>query len=148
MKLRLPAALLVFVFAASLLLSFGLSSAMAARLNVTIDLSNQIMQVQADDQVLHNWIVSTARRGYRTPIGTFRPLRLERVWYSTVYDNAPMPYSVFFHRGYAIHGTTEISKLGRPVSHGCVRLHPDNARMLFELIRRYGRSATTIVVRP
>jgi lipoprotein-anchoring transpeptidase ErfK/SrfK len=98
--------------------------------------------------VLHNWIVSTARRGYRTPIGTFRPLRLERVWYSTVYDNAPMPYSVFFHRGYAIHGTTEISKLGRPVSHGCVRLHPDNARMLFELIRRYGRSATTIVVRP
>jgi lipoprotein-anchoring transpeptidase ErfK/SrfK len=98
--------------------------------------------------VLHNWIVSTARRGYRTPIGTFRPLRLERVWYSTVYDNAPMPYSVFFHRGYAIHGTIEISKLGRPVSHGCVRLHPDNARMLFELIRRYGRSATTIVVRP
>jgi lipoprotein-anchoring transpeptidase ErfK/SrfK len=148
MRVDLQAALVALAFAASLLLSLGLSSAMAARLNVTIDLSSQMMQVQADDHVLHDWIVSTARRGYRTPIGTFRPLRLERVWYSTVYDNAPMPYSVFFHRGYAIHGTTEISKLGRPVSHGCVRLHPDNARMLFELIRRYGGSATTIVVRP
>ena len=148
MKLRLPARLMASLFAASFLLAPGISTAAAARLNVTIDISRQSMQVDVDEHLLHNWSVSTARPGYRTPIGTFRPRRLERVRYSTVYDSAPMPYSVFFHRGYAIHGTTEISKLGRPVSHGCVRLHPDNARVLFEMIRRYGKSAITIVVRP
>jgi lipoprotein-anchoring transpeptidase ErfK/SrfK len=135
MRLRLHAWLTVSAFAAGLLVAPGVSTAMAARLNVMIDLSSQSMLVEADAHVLHSWTVSTARRGYRTPAGTFRPRRLERVWYSSIYDNAPMPYSVFFHRGYAIHGTTEISKLGRPASHGCVRLHPDNARVLFELIR-------------
>jgi len=138
---------LIMLACATLPLVRAASGAAAAQLNVTIDLSSQSMQVGADNHVLHNWSVSTARPGYRTPIGTFRPNRLERVWYSSIYDNAPMPYSVFFHRGYAIHGTTEISKLGRPASHGCVRLHPDNARTLFELIRSYGKSATTIIVR-
>lgn len=147
MRLDLQTALVALAFAATLLLASGISTATAARLNVTIDISRQSMQVVGDGQVLHSWTVSTARRGYRTPVGTFRPRRLERVWYSSIYDNAPMPYSVFFHRGYAIHGTTEISKLGRPTSHGCVRLHPDNARVLFELIRRYGKSGTTIIVR-
>lgn len=146
MTLRLRTTLIVLACAALLLVPAA--SRAAARLSVTIDLSSQSMQVEADHHVLHNWAVSTARPGYRTPIGTFRPSRLERVWYSSIYDNAPMPYSVFFHRGFAIHGTTEISKLGRPASHGCVRLHPDNARTLFELIRSYGKSATTIIVRP
>ncbi len=148
MKHRLRTALEASAFAISLTLAPVTSTALAAGLNVTIDLSSQSMQVEADGRVLHDWAVSTARRGYRTPIGTFRPRRLERVWYSSIYDRAPMPYSVFFHRGYAIHGTTETAKLGRPVSHGCVRLHPNNARVLFDLIRSYGRSETTIVVRP
>ena len=139
--------LIVLACAASLLLAPGVSDAAAARLKVTIDLSSQSMRVEVDNQVLYDWPVSTARPGYRTPIGMFHPSRLERVWYSTIYDNAPMPYSVFFYGGYAIHGTTEISKLGRPASHGCVRLHPTNARTLFELIRSHGKSATTIVVR-
>ena len=79
----------------------------------------------------------TGRQG-----AVFVPVRLERVWYSTIYDNAPMPFSIFFHRGYAIHGTNEIRNLGIPVSHGCVRLHPDNARKLFDLVLRYGKANT------
>ena len=93
------------------------------------------------------WQVSTARRGYRTPVGSFRPIRLERSWYSRKYDWAPMPYSVFFLGGYAIHGTTEIKRLARPVSHGCIRLHPNNAAKLFGLIRQVGRNNTRILFR-
>jgi hypothetical protein len=57
-----------------------------------------------------------------------------------------MPHSIFFHGGYAIHGSYEISHLGGPASHGCVRLHPDNATTLFELVERQGPSNTRIVV--
>lgn len=124
------------------------SGAWAARLNVDIDLSEQRMTVRLDARTLYYWPVSTARVGYRTPTGTFRPYRLERMWYSTIYDYAPMPYSIFFYGGYAIHGTTEISRLGRPASHGCVRLHPDNSRALYYLVRKVGMNETRIVVRP
>jgi lipoprotein-anchoring transpeptidase ErfK/SrfK len=119
-------------------------SAIAANVDVAIDLSRQQMRVSVLGHPTYRWSVSTARPGYRTPTGTYHPVRLERTWYSTIYDNAPMPYSVFFSGGYAIHGTTEISRLGRPVSHGCVRLRPDNARTLFNLVQRYGAADTSI----
>lgn len=125
----------------------GAPAALAASVNVTIDLSDQRMYVSAPGRT-YTWATSTARRGYRTPVGTYRPIRLERTWYSRKYNMSPMPYSIFFRGGYAIHGTTEIKSLGRPASHGCVRLHPDNARILFDLVRRFGKSATRIVVRP
>jgi len=112
----------------------------------SIDLSDQVMTVSIDGAPAYAWAVSTARPGYRTPLGEYHPIRLERQWYSTKYDNAPMPHSIFFYGGYAIHGTTEIASLGRPVSHGCVRLHPDNARTLFELVRESGFDHTTIAV--
>lgn len=118
----------------------------ADSVEIGIDLSAQRMQVSILGRPTHVWAVSTARPGYRTPRGRFRPVRLERVWYSTIYDNAPMPFSIFFHRGYAIHGTTEIRNLGDPVSHGCVRLHPKNARKLFDLVLRYGKANTLITV--
>ena len=120
--------------------------AWAARLYAVIDISNQRMSVSLDGARLHHWKTSTARSGYRTPRGTFKPKRLERIWYSSKYDNAPMPYSVFFYGGYAIHGTDDLKNLGRPASHGCVRLHPDNARTLYNLIRKIGMSGTRIVV--
>lgn len=122
------------------------AAAAAARLNVVINLSSQTMRVETDGRAVYRWPVSTARKGYRTPTGTFRPQRLERVWYSTIYHRSPMPWSIFFHRGYAIHGTTEVKNLGRPASHGCVRLHPDNARTLFELVLAYGKGKTSIVI--
>jgi lipoprotein-anchoring transpeptidase ErfK/SrfK len=117
-----------------------------ADLRAVIDLSEQRLHVYLDGVHRYTWLTSTARRGYRTPVGSYRPIRLERSWYSRKYDWAPMPYSVFFYGGYAIHGTTEIRNLGRPVSHGCVRLHPNNASILFDLVRRYGSANTRIVV--
>jgi L,D-transpeptidase catalytic domain len=97
-------------------------------------------------QPRYNWRVSTARHGYITPPGTYRPQMMARRWFSRLYYNSPMPYSIFFHGGYAIHGTYEISRLGGPASHGCVRLDPDHAAILFELVEREGMSRTTIVV--
>jgi len=91
-----------------------------------------------------NWAVSTARPGYRTPTGTFKPTALFRYHASTIYSGSPMPYSIFFLRGYAIHGSYETKYLGRPASHGCVRLHPSNAAALYSLVKTYGPSNTVI----
>jgi lipoprotein-anchoring transpeptidase ErfK/SrfK len=111
-----------------------------------IDLSTQRMTVKVNGKAQYHWAVSTARPGYRTPIGSFRPKRLERVWYSSIYENAPMPHSIFFLGGYAIHGTNEVNNLGRPVSHGCVRLHTRNARTLYELVQMRGAANMRIVL--
>jgi lipoprotein-anchoring transpeptidase ErfK/SrfK len=126
----------------------GTPGASAAEIvRAEIDLSEQRLYLFVDGGLRDIWPVSTARRGYRTPVGSFRPIRLERSWYSRKYDWAPMPHSVFFLGGYAIHGTTEIKRLGRPVSHGCIRLHPANAASFFNLVRQAGKSDTRIVIR-
>src|SRR3954454_11478607 len=107
------------------------SAAIVAR----IDNSSQRMRVYVDGGLAYVWPVSTARRGYRTPAGHYRVQRMERMWYSRKYDMSPMPHAMFFRGGYAIHGTYSIRQLGRPASHGCVRLHPGNARTLFGLVQ-------------
>ena len=145
--LRRWGAILAFALAAWLVLAGG-ATARDAALIVDIDLTSQRMRVDVDSGALHVWPVSTGRRGYPTPRGRFSPIRLEAKWYSRKYDNAPMPHSIFFHAGYAIPGTTEIRNLGRRASHGCVRLHPDNARILFDLVRQYGAANTLIVIHP
>ncbi|GAB4535905.1 MAG: L,D-transpeptidase [Roseibium sp.] len=119
----------------------------AQQVTATIDLSEQRLYLHVDGRLTGKWPVSTARKGYRTPVGSYRPTRLERDWHSRKYDWAPMPYSIFFLGGYAIHGTTDLKNLGRPASHGCIRLHPDNAERLFNLVQRVGKSSTRIVVR-
>lgn len=122
------------------------SEAKAATIVAKIDLSDQKMRVYINGIPRHSWPVSTARRGYRTPVGTFRPGRMHKRYFSKKYHNSPMPYSVFFYGGYAIHGTTAIKYLGRPASHGCVRLHPENAARLFSLISQNGKQNTKIIV--
>jgi lipoprotein-anchoring transpeptidase ErfK/SrfK len=117
-----------------------------AAIVVDIDRSSQTMSVMVDGYPRYQWRVSTARRGYVTPPGSYRPQMMARRWFSRRYYNSPMPHSIFFYRGYAIHGTYEISQLGGPASHGCVRLDPDHAAILFELVEREGTSRTTIVV--
>lgn len=136
-----------FVFSA-LFVVFLLSipNAQAGRVLAKIDLSSQRMKVYVNGAYYGTWRVSTARRGYRTPIGTFRPQRMHRRWYSRKYYNSPMPHSVFFYKGYAIHGTNAVRRLGRRASHGCVRLHPRHAATLFRLIKRNGSRNTRIVV--
>ncbi len=127
------------------LVGVGISVA-APKVVARIDLSQQRMHVYVGGRHQYTWRVSTARRGYRTPIGSFRPKVLKRMHYSRKYHNSPMPHSVFFLGGYAIHGTGAISRLGRRASHGCIRLHPGNARRLYSLIRAYGKGNTRIQV--
>jgi hypothetical protein len=123
-----------------------LSAPARADVLVTINKSQQQMTVSIDGARTYHWTVSTGRPGYETPSGGFRAIRLERVYYSKKFDDAPMPNSVFFHGGYAIHGTTEESRLGNPVSHGCVRLARVNAETLFALVRARGMSSTRVVI--
>ena len=119
-----------------------------AGVTANINLSSQRMDVYVQGQPRHSWPVSTARRGYRTPVGTFRPQAM-KVWHrSTIYDGSPMPHSIFFSGNYAIHGSYHVKSLGRPASHGCVRLHPRNAAALYSLVRRYGAGNTVIRITP
>jgi len=113
---------------------------------VRIDKFSQRMTVAVDGRPAYVWPVSTGRGRFGTPNGRFRPQWLARRWFSTRYYGSPMPHSIFFHKGYAIHGTQYISRLGGPASHGCVRLHPAAAATLFALVRRAGRANTVIVI--
>ncbi len=135
---------ILYVFAACVVLLCG-SPRAEAGIVVTVNKSTQRLTVEVDGFTRYQWPVSTARWGYRTPNGTYRPERLERKWFSRKYDWSPMPYSIFFNGGYAIHGSYEISRLGRPASHGCIRLHPQNAAILFALVQEH-RHDTVIVV--
>ena len=113
---------------------------------VQIDKSSQRMAVSVDGTMRYNWPVSTGRDGYGTPSGTFHPQSMVRRYFSRKYYNAPMPHAIFFYYGFAIHGTNDISRLGGPASHGCVRLHPSNAATLFALVQRNGARNTTIEI--
>lgn len=118
------------------------------RLLITINKASQKMTVTLDGDTLHRWKVSTGARGYDTPSGNFRPFRMEREHYSKEWDDAPMPHSIFFTtRGHAVHGSYHTKSLGRRASHGCVRLHPDNAAKLFSLVSKTGLSNTRVVVK-
>ncbi len=120
--------------------------AASAGVLVQIDKPSQRMLVQVDGKPTYLWRVSTGRGGFGTPAGRFRPQWMARSWFSTKYYGSPMPHSIFFHKGYAIHGTNYISRLGGPASHGCVRLHPANAATLFALVQRAGMASTTILI--
>jgi len=130
---------------AAAIFSLGASAA-CANVLISVDKSTQQMTVYVDGAPRHHFVVSTGRAGYGTPSGTYRPQRLERTSFSREYYNSPMPHSIFFHGGYAIHGSYEISRLGGPASHGCIRLHPQNAATLFAVVKQQGADATTIVV--
>lgn len=112
---------------------------------ISINKAAQRMTVTVDGVERHVWKVSTGLGG-GPPSGRYRPERLERKWFSHKYGWSPMPHSIFFHEGYAIHGTIYVSRLGHRASHGCVRLHPTNAATLFDLVRRHGMRSTSIVV--
>ena len=117
-----------------------------ARLDILVDKATQRMLVIQDGYMRYIWPVSTGRDELATPSGVYAPQRLERNWFSTAYYNSPMPYSIFFHNGYAIHGSYAINQLGGPASHGCVRLHPHHAALLFDLVQQEGPGQTTIEV--
>lgn len=111
-----------------------------------VDISSQTFTLQVNGLPEGRWAISSARPGYNTPRGSFGVTRTARVYFSKKYDNAPMPNSVFFLGGYAIHGTNQTASLGRPASHGCVRLAPANAEAFYNLVQKYGPSRTRVIV--
>ena len=128
-------------------LLFGANAAHAAnKIVARVSLSQQIMEVSVDGRPTFAWKVSTGDRTHVTPTGSFKPTRMHEMWYSKKYDNAPMPHSVFFSGGYAVHATYAIKRLGQPASHGCVRLHPDNAADFYQLVEIFGPANTSIVI--
>jgi lipoprotein-anchoring transpeptidase ErfK/SrfK len=135
---RVRAALVAVAFLAS-------TGIAAAELVVKIDKTAQRMSVLVDGAERHVWAISSGLDG-GPPRGTYKPYRIHRHWFSRKYQWSPMPHSIFFHEGYAIHGTGYVRRLGRPASHGCIRLHPDNAAALFALVKEHGRDNTRIEV--
>ena len=117
-----------------------------ARVVVSVDKSTQRMSVSVNGVTRYVWEVSTGRENFGTPTGVLVPERVAPIWFSRKYYNSPMPHSIFFYRGFAIHGSYEISKLGGPASHGCIRLHPQNAAVLYSLVEQQGPGATSIIV--
>jgi lipoprotein-anchoring transpeptidase ErfK/SrfK len=122
------------------------TSPASADVQVRIDKGRQIMKVYVDGRLRDEWPVSTGRGVYSTPGGTFRPQRLEKRWYSTKYRGASMHNAIFYSGGYAIHATTEVGRLGRPASHGCIRLAPKHAAELYSLVRSHGAARTRITI--
>ncbi|MDV4145148.1 MULTISPECIES: L,D-transpeptidase [Shimia] len=112
-----------------------------------VDKSDQHLKVFVNGRQRYTWPVSTARRGKITPNGEYTAYLLSRYHKSSLYNDAPMPYSIFFHSHYAIHGTDQVSRLGRPASAGCVRLHPDHASVLFDLTKQVGLENMKVVIR-
>lgn len=140
MSWRFPAHLL------ALFVTLMPGMALADRIVARVSIGTQTMHVYRDGQMLYEWPVSTARSGKITPTGSWTAQWLSRNHRSSLYNNAPMPYSIFYHGHYAIHGTDQISRLGRPASAGCVRLHPDNARILFTMVQEEGAANMRVVV--
>ncbi len=130
--------------AAVLLTMICAAPAYSAVVEARIDISDQRMRVYQNGFLRYTWKVSTARRGYVTPTGTYGPTRMHKMWYSRKYHMSPMPHSIFFRGGYAIHGTDAIKRLGAPASHGCVRLHPEHARLLYGMVKSVGANNTRI----
>jgi lipoprotein-anchoring transpeptidase ErfK/SrfK len=114
---------------------------------IAIDKAKQKMTVAIDGVQQYEWPVSTGRAGYSTPSGTYTPTSMNEVWYSQEWDNAPMPHAIFFMKdGHAIHGSYEVKTLGKPVSHGCVRISPKNAATLYALVKKNSRENTQVVL--
>jgi hypothetical protein len=132
-------------FSTIMLSAVAIAGDAEAKLDLYIDKSTQQMSVIRNGALLYAWPVSTGLDRFSTPSGVYTPERLEPIWYSKAY-NAPMPHAIFFHHGYAIHGSYDITQLGGPASHGCIRLHPQEAALLFAMVEQEGPGNTTIVV--
>ena len=121
-------------------------AALAERVLVRVSISSQTMDVYHEGRHLFTWDVSTAKPGSVTPTGTYAPEFLSANHRSRRYNNAPMPWAIFYDGNYAIHGTDQIKRLGKPASHGCVRLDPSNAEILFKMVKAEGMENMSVVI--
>jgi L,D-transpeptidase catalytic domain len=140
--------LLVIILAFIMSLGVLATGASARKVEIVISKVSQKMTVKVDGSTEYVWPVSTGAAKYETPTGTFKPFRMEAEHFSKEWDDAPMPHSIFFTGdGHAIHGSFHVKSLGRKASHGCVRLAPENAAILFSLVQTAGMSNTRVVLK-
>ncbi len=109
-----------------------------------IVLSEQRLHLYVDGEKVDTWKISGGLRPGWTHTGTFRPQFLSKNHRSSIFGGAPMPYSIFYDRDWAVHGTTAVKRLGSPASRGCVRLDPKNAAVLFNLVAKQGKKNSVI----
>jgi lipoprotein-anchoring transpeptidase ErfK/SrfK len=104
----------------------------AATARACIDLAHNKAWLLRNGSVEYGPVpITSGKSGYRTPVGTFRVLSKERVHLSRAFDNAPMPYSVFFIPGIAFHqGSLAVT------SHGCIHLSKAAAIRFFGSLAR------------
>ena len=115
-------------------------------MKVSVDLKTQRMTVSEYGAAKYTWPISSGTEEFPTPRGTFRPQWTAKMWYSKKYDNAPMPHAVFINGGVAVHATYHTRSLGRPASHGCIRLAPANAATFYKLVHKHGLKMTRVSV--
>ncbi|MCW5772822.1 MAG: L,D-transpeptidase [Rhodospirillaceae bacterium] len=117
------------------------------KVTIEVDKRTQRMTVYVDGEKRHEFKVSTGAPGHVTPSGEFRPSSMHKMAISIKYGNTPMPHAIFFTRvGHAIHATTAVSRLGHPASHGCIRLSPEDAKTLYDLVGSVGLGSVTIKI--
>ena len=135
-----------FFFAALSAAFLAMPTSALAKVSARVDLSKQRMIVSENGVVTNTWKISSGKRNHITPNGSFKPTWVKKMHYSKQYDNAPMPYTVFFHKGYAVHGTGATWRLGSPASHGCVRLKTSNAKKFYDIVKKHGQKNVSIKV--
>lgn len=122
---------------------------------VDIDKSTQTARLYLDGRYVDQYLVSTGRSGYETPNFNKRfDGRIYERYDSSKYPGGDymglgnMPYAMFISGGIALHGTPEGNwrRLGRPASHGCIRMHPDHARYINGLLRQIGVKNSWVTV--
>lgn len=86
------------------------------------------------------------RGPHRSARGCYRPYKLRKMHYSRKYDLSPMPNSVFYYKGFAIHATSAVRSLGRPASHGCIRVNLPTSKAVFDTVTKYGSANTLVCV--
>lgn len=101
---------------------------------IAVDLSDQRVYAYEGDWLINSFLVSTGTWRTPTVTGTFR------IYIKLLYDdmvgpgyNLPdVPYTMYFYRGYGLHGTYWHSNFGTPMSHGCVNLETGDAAWLYD----------------
>jgi len=101
---------------------------------IEIDLTNQILYAYRDNQLINGFKVSTGTSSYKTVTGTFKIFTKYPAITMTGpgYDLEGVPFSMFFYKGYAIHGTYWHNNFGTPMSHGCVNMDTDDAAWIYD----------------
>lgn len=130
------------------LLALSAGAGFAMQVDITVDKLAQRMHVVVDGEEKYTWLVSTGAPGHDTPSGHFHIFRFDKNHFSKEWDDAPMPNSMFFTAlGHAIHGSSHVKALGTPASHGCVRLAPENAAILWDLVTQAGINNNSVTIK-